>query len=350
MKDIKNMSLAELENFLTGMGKEKYRAVQIFKWIYHEGVEDFDGMTNLSKEFRNGLKESAVVSSLFAEKVETSKDGTKKFLFSLDDGEAVESVLIPSENRFTLCISSQVGCPLDCGFCLTGSGGYVRNLSTAEIVNQITSVKKGLKGDDRITNIVFMGMGEPLLNFENVVRAVQIITADNGLGFPRRKVTLSTAGVVPQMLALGEATNINLAVSLNATTDKVRSMIMPINDKYPIEALLDACRDYPLTNRGRITFEYVMIKGLNDSLKDAARLVNLLTGIPSKVNLLPFNEHEFSTFKGPDKEVVLAFHNYLLERHLTATTRSSMGRDISAACGQLRGRLKGRPKSRSSGI
>ncbi|MBE9505112.1 MAG: 23S rRNA (adenine(2503)-C(2))-methyltransferase RlmN [Proteobacteria bacterium] len=342
MTDIKNLSLHELEAFLAGMGKEKYRAAQVFKWIYQKDVEDFDEMTDLSKEFRSRLKECAVISSLTPEKVETSRDGTKKFLFTLDDGEAVESVLIPDEKRMTLCISSQVGCPLDCGFCLTGTGGYERNLTTAEIINQITAVKTSLQPEEKITNIVFMGMGEPLLNLENVVRAIDIMIGEKGMLLPKRKVTLSTAGLVPQIEELGSRCTVNLAVSLNATTNDIRSRIMPINEKYPIEVLLDACKNYPLPNRGRITFEYVMIKGLNDSLEDARRLISLLRGIPSKVNLIPFNEFEGSTFQKPDRCDVDAFHKYLHDNHLVAITRSSKGDDISAACGQLRGKLKGR--------
>lgn len=342
MTDIKNFSLAELEEFLTGMGKEKYRAKQIFKWLYQNDVETFDEMTDLSKDFRHGLYECAAISTFLPEKVEVSSDGTKKFLFILDDGEAVESVLIPEGKRNTLCISSQVGCPLDCLFCLTGSGGYVRNLATAEIINQVAAVKKSLQVDEKITNIVFMGMGEPLLNFENVVRTVGIMTDEYGMRIPRRKVTISTAGLVPQLIQLGSETKVNLAVSLNATTDKIRDMVMPVNKKYPITDLLDACRKYPLPNRGRITFEYVLLKGINDSLEDAARLVSLLKGIPSKVNLIPFNEFEGTQYKRPDRKAIDAFHNYLLDKHITAITRSSKGDDISAACGQLRGELKGR--------
>lgn len=340
MIDIKNMSIDELVAFLAGMGKERYRAGQIFKWLYQKGAEDFDGMTNLSRDFRAELKDAAFISSFVPERVETSSDGTKKYLFVLQDGEVVESVLIPEERRLTLCISSQVGCPLDCGFCLTGSIGFVRNLTTSEIINQIMAVQRILPEDKRITNIVFMGMGEPLLNYDNVLRGIDIITGEDGMRFPARRVTLSTAGVVPQMLKLGCETRVNLAVSLNATTDDVRDRIMPVNRKYPIRMLLDACREYPLPHRRRITFEYVMIKGLNDSIDDARRLVNLLRGIPSKVNLIPFNEYEGSRYKRPEKVVINAFHEHLLEKHMTVIVRSSKGGDISAACGQLRGKVR----------
>jgi len=340
-KDIKNMSLAELEAFLSGLGKERYRALQIFKWIYQHGVESFEDMTNLSKQFRASLEELAEISSFTPLKTEVSSDGTIKYLFALKDGEAVESVLIPEAKRLTLCVSSQAGCPLDCKFCLTGSTGYRRNLETSEIISQITAVNKTIEEGQRITNIVFMGMGEPLLNYDNVLRAIGIITAGEGLQVPNRKVTLSTAGLVPQIEALGRDSGVNLAVSLNATTDEVRDLIMPVNRKYPLAALLGACRNYPLKHKGRITFEYVMIRGLNDSMEDAKRLVKLLRGIPSKVNLLPFNEHVGSDYKRPLEEDIGKFHRYLHDGGLAAIIRSSRGADISAACGQLRGASEG---------
>lgn len=340
MIDIKNMSLKELEGFLKGMGKESYRSKQIFKWLYQQEARFFDDMTNLSKAFREELKENAFISELQAKKIEVSKDGTKKYLFLLSDGEAVESVLIPEEKRLTLCISSQVGCPLDCGFCLTGTMGYKRNLTVSEITGQVLAVNRDLGQEQKITNIVFMGMGEPLLNYDNVIRAIGILTSDEGMRIPTRKVTLSTAGVVPNMLKLGDESKVNLAVSLNATTDGVRDRIMPINRKYPLKVLLQACRKYPLPNRRRITFEYVMIRGLNDSMEDAARIVKLLKGIPSKINLLPYNESEGSSFRRPSEETINKFHKYLSDRHITVIVRSSKGSDISAACGQLKGQAE----------
>jgi len=340
MIDIKDMSLKELEGFLKGMGKESYRSSQIFKWLYKQDAKSFDEMTDLSKTFREELKAIAYVGSLEPIKIETSRDGTKKYLFRLNDGESIESVLIPEGKRRTLCISSQVGCPLDCGFCLTGSMGFKRNLTTSEITGQVLAVNKSLEDDLKITNIVYMGMGEPLLNFEHVLRSIEIISGDKSIRISPRKVTLSTAGVVPQMLKLGEESNVNLAVSLNATTDEVRDKIMPVNKKYPIAELLDACRNYPLSNRRRITFEYVLIKDLNDSLDDAKRIVKLLRGIPAKVNLLPFNESEGSPFKRPSKETIQIFHNYLENKNMTVIIRSSKGSDISAACGQLKGKVE----------
>ncbi len=338
MIDIKNMGIEELETFLTGMGKEKYRSSQLFKWLYQLGAESIDEMTNLSKTFREELKETAFISSLDIEKSETSRDGTVKYLFVLADGNAVESVLIPEERRRTLCISSQVGCPLDCSFCLTGRAGVVRNLAASEIVNQILAVNRVIPVDGLVTNVVFMGMGEPLLNYENVVRAIGIITGEYGMKFPVRKVTVSTAGVVPKIKRLGKDTKINLAVSLNATTDYVRDRLMPINMKYPIASLIESCKSYPLPKRRKITFEYVMIDGINDSIDDAGRLAGLLKGIPSMVNLLPFNEHHGSGYKRPSQSKIDAFHRYLLDRHFTVITRAGRGEDISAACGQLRGK------------
>lgn len=336
--DLKNLTLEEVESFLTGMGKERYRARQLFKWIYQKDALSFDVMTNVSKELRSELAERAFISSLAPEVVERSADGTAKYLFRLSDGNAVESVLIPDEGRNTLCISSQVGCAMGCRFCLTGTFRLTRNLTTAEIVEQVCAVRR----DAPIRNIVFMGMGEPLANLEHVVPALKIITDPDGLQFSNRKVTVSTCGLVPEMDELGSRVTANLAVSLNATTDSVRDEIMPVNRRYPIRQLLDACRRFPLPSRRYITFEYVLIDGVNDSLEDAKRLVKLLHGIPSKVNLIPFNEHEGSSLRTPPQAAIDIFHSHLLSRHVTVITRSSRGADISAACGQLRGRLENR--------
>jgi 23S rRNA (adenine2503-C2)-methyltransferase len=333
--DIKNFTLQELERYISGLGKERFRAKQIFKWLYQMDATSFAEMTNVSKEFRAQLEETACISNLVPEVVEASDDGTRKYLFRLSDGMSVESVLIPDEGRNTLCISSQVGCAMGCAFCLTGCFGLTRNLSTAEIVNQVCAAKR----DGPVNNIVFMGMGEPLANLGAVVPAVQILTDPDGFQFSTRKVTVSTSGLVPQMAELGEAVTVNLAVSLNATTDEVRSQIMPINRRYPLAELLSGCKKFPLPSRRWITMEYVMIRDLNDSLADAKRLVRLISNIPSKVNLIPFNEHEGCDFKSPTQESIDAFHKYLLDKNVTVITRSSRGSDISAACGQLKGRL-----------
>jgi 23S rRNA (adenine2503-C2)-methyltransferase len=333
--DVKNLTLEALESYIAGLGKEKFRAKQIFKWLYQMDATTFQEMTNVSKEFRKFLEEKATITNLVPEVVEASDDGTKKYLFRLADGSAVESVLIPDEGRNTLCISSQVGCAMGCAFCLTGTFGLSRNLTTAEIVNQVCAVKR----EEPVRNIVFMGMGEPLANLAAVIPAVKILTDPDGFQFSTRKVTVSTSGLVPEMEELGKGATVNLAVSLNATTDEVRSQIMPVNTAYPLKELLAACKRFPLPSRRWITIEYVMIRGMNDTLEDAKRLVRLISNIPSKVNLIPFNEHEGAPFKSPTQETIDVFHKYLLDKNVTVITRSSRGSDISAACGQLKGRL-----------
>lgn len=334
--DLKNYTLEELEAFIAGQGKEKFRARQIFKWMYQQDVASFAEMSNLSKEFRQELEKSAWVSNLEPEVVEVSSDGTQKYLFRLSDGASIESVLIPDEDRTTLCISSQVGCAMGCEFCLTGTFRLTRNLTTAEIVNQVCAVKRR----EPVRNIVFMGMGEPLHNLDNVIGALKILTNPDGFQISSRKVTVSTAGLVPEMAQLGAAVTVNLAVSLNATTDEVRDRIMPINRRYPLKELLAACKAFPLPSRRWITVEYVMIRDLNDSLDDARRLVRLISTFPSKVNLIPFNEHEGCSFRTPSQEAIDRFHKFLLDKHVTVITRSSRGGDISAACGQLKGKLE----------
>lgn len=369
--DLKNLTLPALEKFLQGQGKERFRATQIFKWIYQHDASTFEEMTNISKVLRAELAETAFISNLEPEAIEEGKDGTRKYLFNLGDGNAVEAVLIPIEGRNTLCISSQAGCAMGCEFCLTGTFKLTRNLTTAEIVNQIMAVKRDLasnpptlptvagnslqafddgeEGEEdlpespaEIRNIVMMGMGEPLHNLDNVIPAIRIMIDGNGLQFSNRRVTVSTCGLVPEMERLGrEIPNVNLAVSLNATTDELRNRIMPINRRYPIRELLKACKEFPLPGRRKVTFEYVLLGGLNDTLEDAKRLLRLISDIPNKVNLIPFNEHEGCDFRAPTRAAIDAFHKYLIDRHVTVITRDSRGGDISAACGQLKGRLKG---------
>ena len=298
-------------------------------------------MTNIAKT------EQGLLSSVFTLPIpkivttETSKDGTRKFLFELEDGRAIESVLIPDEDRQTLCISSQVGCRQACRFCLTGSKGFTRNLKACELVDQVLEVSRILKREETrgLTNIVLMGMGEPLENFDEVVKALKTVTSDKGLAFSPRRVTLSTAGLVPEIEKLGKSgLKVNLAISLNAATDEVRDTIMPVNRRYPIKALLSACKRFPLEPRRRITFEYVLLQGVNDSGEDALRLAKLLKNIRSKVNLIPFNPFPGSEFKRPDDAAVRRFQKILLDHHYTAPVRESRGGDISAACGQLRER------------
>jgi 23S rRNA (adenine2503-C2)-methyltransferase len=333
--DLKNLNRDQLTAFLKGLGQERFRAGQIMRWIYQRGVTDFAEMTDLAKAFRSELSERAFISRLTPEAVEESVDGTKKYLFRLADGQSVETVLIPMEGgRSTLCISTQAGCAMQCAFCLTGNFGLQRNLEPSEIVNQVCAVRC----EHDVDNIVMMGMGEPLHNLDNVVTALEILFDDNGFGYGSRKVTLSTCGLVPEIRELGRRIKVGLAVSLNATTDAVRDELMPINLRYPLSELMAACREYPLHSRQRITFEYILISGVNDSLADAKRLVRLLHGIKGKVNLIVFNEHPGSTFKAPSEETIAAFQSYLLDHDIVAIRRASKGRDISAACGQLKGR------------
>lgn len=337
--DLKDLSPTELESFLAGFGQARFRVGQLLRWIYQRGVVDFNAMSDLGKELREELSRRAVISDWSPEAVEESRDGTRKYLFRLSDGQTVETVRIPmEEGRTTLCISTQVGCAMQCAFCLTGTFGLVRNLSPGEIVNQVCAASR----DGAVGNIVLMGMGEPLHNLDNVVKALQILYADEGFGFGPRKVTLSTSGLVPEMQELGRRIRVNLAVSLNATTDAVRDQLMPVNRRYPLATLLAACRDYPLQPRQRITFEYILIGGVNDSIDDARRLVRLLHGIKAKVNLIPFNEHEGSALRAPTTAALEAFQSYLLDRGIVAIRRASKGQDISAACGQLKGKLDSR--------
>jgi len=335
--DLKNLSPDAFVGFLTGIGKEKFRVGQMMRWMYQRGVTDFADMTDLAKSFRDELSQRAYVSMFAAEAVEVSSDGTRKFLFRLDDGNSIETVLIPMEKgRNTLCISTQVGCAMQCSFCLTGTFGLERNLTAAEIVNQVCAVRE----QHAVDNIVLMGMGEPLHNLDNVVDALQILYASTGFDYGPRKVTLSTSGLVPEMCELGRRIKVNLAVSLNATTDQVRNELMPINRRYPINELMEACREFPLAPRQRITFEYILIQGVNDSQADARRLVKLLHGIKAKINLIPFNEHTGSEYKKPTDTAIRAFQTYLLDRQIVAVRRAGKGQDISAACGQLKGRLE----------
>ena len=325
--------------FVEARGLPKYRADQLRNWIYERYASSLEEITEFSKDLRTRLGEIAYIGNLTVVERQLSSDGTEKFLFGLEDGQTVESVLIPDKDRLTLCISSQVGCAMGCRFCLTGKSGLLRNLRAWEILDQILSVNRLIR-PKKITNIVLMGMGEPMANFEEVVDALKCIISFTGIS--KRKITLSTAGLAPKILELPKmAPDINLAISLNATTDTVRDRIMPINRKYPIRSLLDACRRYPLKPRRMITVEYVLISGINDSLEDARRLVRLLKGLRCKVNLIPLNPHEGSGLQRPSDVIVLAFQRVLTDNNMTALIRESKGQDILAACGQLRGNMPG---------
>ncbi len=339
--NIKSLTREQLQNILSARGLKKYRADQILKWIYLHYARSFHDMTNIAKGERDALSLLFTIAAPRIKKTELSRDGTRKFLFELEDRHTIESVLIPDEDRQTLCISSQVGCQQACRFCLTGSGGFIRNLKAYEIADQVLEVSRILtqEGVRGITNIVLMGMGEPLANYDEVLSALRVITSATGLGFSPRRVTVSTDGLVPEIEKLGKSgVKVNLAVSLNATTDEVRDKIMPVNRRYPIKDLLDSCRRYPLEPRRRITFEYVLLSGINDTPLDAVRLAKMLKGIRCKVNLIPFNPFPGSEFQRPDDAAVRSFQKILLDHHYTAPVRESRGRDISAACGQLRER------------
>ena len=361
-RNIKMLSQEELADELVRLGMKKYRAAQVHDWIYRKGAGTFEEMTNISKPERQVLSEHFSIPVPALVRKEQSADGTGKYLFQLHDGHTIESVMIPDEDRKTLCISSQVGCAQACRFCLTGSGGFQRNLEAFEIADQVAAVERmlaaesgacvrhGGAGSDpvrHLTNIVFMGMGEPLANLDNVLKALPVITGGKGLGFSPRRITVSTDGLVPGIDRLGKSgVKVNLAVSLNATTDEVRDRIMPVNRRYPVKELLAACRRFPLEPRRRITFEYVLLKGVNAPLgmqseaevsaEDALRLARLLRGIRCKVNLIPFNPFPGTEFRRPGEDSVRRFQAILLDHHYTAPVRESRGRDISAACGQLR--------------
>ena len=336
---LKDLSLKEMEAFIVSLGEKPFRAIQVARWVYGKGVRAFGEMTNLSRGFRKRLEETARITHLEPAEVHSSEDGTKKYRFILADGEAVESVLLPERDHFTLCISSQVGCALGCRFCLTGKRGWVRNLKPSEILDQVISVRAGLSSEQKLTNLVLMGMGEPLLNFSPVLQTLEILRSPLGLQFSNRRITLSTAGILPEMTDLLSRRNfVKLALSLNASSDEQRSQLMPVNRKYPLNDLLAACRKIPLPNRERITFEYVLIGGVNDSAADAQRLTQLLKGIRAKVNLIAYNEHPGSPFRKPAEETVQKFREILLAKGFTAMLRQSKGSDILAACGQLGGR------------
>ncbi|MFC2951092.1 23S rRNA (adenine(2503)-C(2))-methyltransferase RlmN [Marinicaulis aureus] len=324
--------------------KARMRGAQLWRWIYVAGATDFAAMTNISKDMRADLTERFVVARPEVTERLVSVDGTRKYLIRLSPGVEVECVYIPDVGRAgALCVSSQVGCTLACTFCHTGTQKLVRNLTSAEIVNQVMAVKDDLEewpsgGDDRrLSNIVFMGMGEPLYNLDNVERAIDVISADDGISISRRRITVSTSGVVPEMHRLGAETSAMLAISLHATNDALRDELVPINRKYPIKELMDACRAYPgLSNARRITFEYVMLKGVNDSDAEARALVRLLKGIPAKINLIPFNPWPGAPYECSSWERIEGFADIISRAGYASPIRTPRGRDIFAACGQLK--------------
>jgi 23S rRNA (adenine2503-C2)-methyltransferase len=338
LTDLRDLRRDEIAAFLAARGEPEFRARQVCKWVYRRQAAGVQQMTDLPETLRQGLQQQVYVSTLTLLRQQRSEDGTEKLLFGVEGDNRIETVLIPRGGKRTICVSTQVGCALGCRFCLTAQGGLVRSLRPAEIVGQVLHFQQPGRTPARdFTNIVFMGMGEPLDNFRGTVQAVRILTADWGLGISPRRITVSTSGLARRLEAFGrEDLGVNLAVSLNATTDAVRSRIMPINKAYPIDRLLQACRDFPLAVRRRITFEYVLLRDVNDSLADAKRLVKLLHGLRCKVNLLPFNEIPEAPYRRPADDAVQRFWTWLVEHGVLASVRQSRGRDISAACGQLR--------------
>lgn len=334
LPDLVGMTRPELEAFFSGRGKERYRCVQVMKWIHRELAHSFDGMTDLSKALRRELASTARIVRPKVAASAGSEDGTRKFLLSLDDGLSIETVLIPGEDHDTLCVSTQVGCAMGCRICRTARMGFKRNLRAGEIVSQLLEVRRQVP-ESRITNVVFMGMGEPLANFQETMKAIAVFTHPNGPQISWRRLTVSTAGLVPRIRELAASMRVKLAVSLNAVTDEQRSAIMPINKTYPIGELMAALKEYPLPRGNRITIEYVMIDGFNDSDSDARQLVRILNPIRAKVNLIPFNDKLAEDLRAPKPERVARFQEILMSKGLVAIVRKSRGQDILAACGQL---------------
>jgi 23S rRNA (adenine2503-C2)-methyltransferase len=342
---------AGLAAFFAGIGEKPFRATQVLKWMHQQGVDDFNAMTNLSKELRARLEDVAEVRAPKVLRDHVADDGTRKWLLELDGGNGIEMVFIPEDGRGTLCVSSQVGCTLNCAFCSTGHQGFNRNLTVAEIVGQIWTASRLLgskpAGDRVVTNVVFMGMGEPLLNYDNVIPAIRVMLDDNAYGLSKRRVTLSTAGLVPLIDRLREDCPVSLAVSLHAANDKLRDEIVPLNRKYPIAELLNACRRYVEHQpHRRITFEYVMLDGVNDRPEDARALIELLRDVPSKINLIPFNPFPQARFERSSSTSIDRFRHALMDAGFTTITRRTRGDDIDAACGQLAGQVNDRTRRR----
>ncbi len=335
--DLIDLSASETEQWAVSQGFEPYRGRQIRHWLLERLVRSFDDMTNLPKTLRMALKEKAIINHPEVVKILVSEDGTRKYLFRLLDGNLIESVLIPERDHYTLCISSQSGCAMGCRFCLTARGGLKRNLTPAEIIEQVICVRRSIDTQARLTNIVLMGMGEPLANYDAVVKAIMNLVGEDGMNFSHRKVTLSTCGIIPKIKHMGRDITVNLAISLNAADDETRSFLMPVNRKYPLKFLLSACRDFSLPNRRMITFEYILIKGVNDHNEDALKLVRLLSGIRAKVNLIPLNPFPGLDMSPSPMKTILHFQEILLKNNFTAIIRKSKGSDILAACGQLSG-------------
>lgn len=342
--DLKDLSVPQLQTLLQTWGAEGYRGRQIARWVFKAGTTNIADMRDLPKALRQTLEQCTVISRLSCLGVDLAADGTRKLRYQLSDGPLIESVLIREPTRLTLCLSTQAGCRIGCEFCLTTKAGLRRQLRPAEIVDQIVQARARLDPGESLTNLVFMGMGEPFDNYAHTVHALRIITHPEAIGFSPRRITVSTSGVVPAIRRFGaEGLGVNLAISLNAPNDEIRTRLMPINKKWPIDELLSACQDYPLPHRRRITFEYVLLSGVNDQPAHAEQLARRLRGLRCKVNLIPFNEFPGALFRRPSADVVQRFQAILLGHRLTATVRESRGRDIGAACGQLADRRSSPP-------
>lgn len=352
-RNLLDFSPTRLQEALADLGKEKFRAQQLLLWVYDKGTDDFAEMSNLSKDFRRALSERFEIRLPKIVREQRSSDGTIKYLMEVSGGDTVESVIIPEDDRMTLCVSSQVGCAIGCKFCATALLGLKRNLEVEEIVGQILYAKREIprryepdaEGNPRrLSNIVFMGMGEPLQNWERLKGAIELLESDFAFKLSNRKITVSTSGLVPQIQRMGEESNVNLALSLNASTDEQRSQIMPLNKKWNMAALKEALIKFPRPSNRKVTVEYVMLGGFNDQVADARRLASFLKGIPCKVNLIPFNAFPGSAFSTPDEATVLRFQQALHDAGYNARIRSPRGRDIAAACGMLQGEgvLRGR--------
>jgi len=334
-KDIKKFTLNELQEEVKNLGVEKYRATQLFDFLYKKGIEDFKDMLSLPTSFRDLLQKNFYISKIGLVDLAKSKDQTEKYLFKLEDGNLIESVLIFSDKRVTECISSQIGCKYNCLFCESGKKGFTRNLTVSEILNQVLFVKK--KIESNLNNIVFMGIGEPLDNYDNVVKAICILNSKDAFNIGARKITLSTCGVIPAIKRLQERNwQIELSVSLHAPENKLRSYLMPVNNMYPLPDLIEACKNYAEKTKRQITFEYILIKGVNDSLIYADKLAKLIEGFNSRINLITFNSAPDSLLQAPGISQVKSFKNKLAAKGIPTTTRISKGDDISAACGQLK--------------
>lgn len=351
-----NFDRQALEAFFTAAGEKAFRATQVLQWVHQRGIDDFAAMSNLSMALRARLQETAEVRVPEIVMEQGSRDGTRKWLLKLDSGNCIETVFIPETDRGTLCVSSQVGCSLNCRFCSTAQQGFNRNLTTAEIIGQLLVAYRALgdtpKGERRISNVVLMGMGEPLLNFDNVVRAMNIMTDDFAYGLSKRRVTLSTAGMVPMIDRLREVCHVSLAVSLHAPNDVLRDQLVPLNKKYPIAELLAACKRYVAgAPHRKVTFEYVMLDGVNDSPTHARELVGVLEGVPAKINLIPFNPFPNTSYACSSPAAIDAFRHIVTRAGMVTVTRKTRGDDIDAACGQLVGKVMDRTRrSRRSGL